>query len=218
MDPLQQYAHEVELLNPEEKRAVLGGDWRREFQDYDDYWYYRQFWKPELNKITRMQYVDLKTYLPDDILTKVDRASMAVGLEVRPPLLDHVLIESVFKIPPRYLWKNGQGKYILRKLMSERLPASTLERPKKGFSAPLSVWLDGDSGLIGRTLGRSGTYIHPDRLNALEYRARGAKVWAILVLEEWAKHAARSYEPTLTPVGEAVGVSGAVDGSPGRSV
>ncbi len=112
-------------------------DLAHEFRDYDDYWHYRRYWRDDLDPLSAMQYVDMKTYLPDDILTKVDRASMAVSLELRPPLLDHKLVELVAALPPEFRF----DKRILRAAVADMLPAEIITRPKKGFSVPLLNWL-----------------------------------------------------------------------------
>lgn len=83
---------------------------------------------------------DLKLYLPDDILTKVDRMSMAVSLEVRVPLLDYRLVEFAFRLPPLLRLRGGTGKYLLKKLLSKYLPAKHVYRPKQGFAVPLGKW------------------------------------------------------------------------------
>ncbi len=97
-----------------------------------------------LDNLTKMQAIDYKTYLADDILVKVDRASMAVGLEGRDPLLDHKIIEYVASLPVGLKYKQGTSKYILRKILYKYIPKELLERPKQGFSIPLEDWLRGD--------------------------------------------------------------------------
>lgn len=91
-----------------------------------------------------MQYMDQQTYLPDDILQKVDRASMAYSLEVRVPLLDHRLVEFSWRVPSHLQLQQGRGKIIMRKLLERFIPRHLIERPKRGFSIPLSDWLKGD--------------------------------------------------------------------------
>lgn len=95
------------------------------------------------NPLHRMMYRDTISYLPDDILVKVDRASMAVGLEVRAPLLDHRVIEMAWRMPPAMLNMDGRGKWPLRQLFDRYLPAEFRERPKQGFSVPIAEWLRG---------------------------------------------------------------------------
>src|SRR3546814_3902087 len=91
--------------------------------------------------LQRMMYCDTVTYLPDDILVKVDRASMAVGLEVRSPLLDHRVIEFAWRLPHAMLRKDGDGKWPLRQLFDRHLPPAFRDRPKQGFAIPVADWL-----------------------------------------------------------------------------
>jgi asparagine synthase (glutamine-hydrolysing) len=108
--------------------------------DYDDYWYFRKYWENDLDIFTRLQYLDLKTYLVDDILTKVDRASMLASLEVRVPLLDHRLVELAFSIDHSVRNKYCKKKYIFKKMLVKYLPETILNREKKGFSIPFFDW------------------------------------------------------------------------------
>src|SRR3546814_19621118 len=91
----------------------------------------------------RMTLLDTMTYLPGDILVKVDRAAMAVGLETRVPMIDHRVFEFARGLPWRYKVRDGQGKDLLRQLLYRHVPAHMVDRPKKGFSVPLARWLRG---------------------------------------------------------------------------
>jgi asparagine synthase (glutamine-hydrolysing) len=114
-------------------------EYRRGFglpDDYDDWWHYRAWWRDDLPIATRLQYLDFHTYLPGCILTKVDRASMAVSLEARVPLLSRKLIEFSFALPENIRLLNGEAKGILRHAYRDILPRVILERRKKGFGVP----------------------------------------------------------------------------------
>jgi len=108
--------------------------------DYDDYWYFRKYYKRELDIFTRLQYLDFNTYLHDDILTKVDRVSMAVSLECRVPLLSREIIEYMFSLPANIRLHNNQLKGLMKETFNNLLPEQIINREKKGFSIPLHNW------------------------------------------------------------------------------
>lgn len=98
---------------------------------------------PARSGLDRAQYADLKFWMPGDILTKVDRTSMAVSLEAREPLLDHRLVEFAARLPERMRVKGQTGKYLLKKCMERYLPDNILYRPKQGFVTPIAAWFRG---------------------------------------------------------------------------
>lgn len=110
-----------------------------------------------------MMQLDTMTYLPDDVLTKVDRAAMAVGLETRVPFLDHRLVEFAWRIPLEMKIRNGQGKWALRKVLDRYVPAHLIDRPKSGFAIPLGDWLRGP------LRGWVDSLLAPDRIDAQGY-------------------------------------------------
>lgn len=145
--------------------------------------------------LDRLMYLDIKTYLVGDILTKVDRMSMANSLEVRVPLLDHRFVELAMRIPARLKFSRGQGKKIFREAIGERVPREVIERPKHGFNVPVLGWLSGSMAryadeilLDSRTTGRS--YFNQKWIASIlgDPRLRAAqiyKVWLLLVFELW---------------------------------
>jgi asparagine synthase (glutamine-hydrolysing) len=163
----------------DEKRGIFKSEFLKTFRDYDDYWYFRKYWRKELPLSLRLQYLDFKTYLPDDILTKVDRASMAVSLEVRVPLLDHKLIEFIFSVPEEIRNRNLEKKYLLKQIIKDTLPSAIINREKKGFSVPYRYWFtEGDMTFHGNN-------ITLPKVNTAALS--GSKKWALGVLNYWVK-------------------------------
>ena len=143
-----------------------------------------------------MQLVDTMTYLPDDILTKVDRASMAVGLEARVPLIDHRVVELAWRMPATVRCAGGVPKAVLRNVLAAHVPAALVSRPKMGFGVPIDSWLRGplrdwaDALLDPRRLREAG-YVDPDIVGPiwrthLSGRAEEHyRVWNVLTFCAW---------------------------------
>lgn len=148
------YGALLSRIPPYQKPRLLP-DLAAQFRGYDHFWYIRQHWRADLDPLSAMQHTDLHTYLPDDILPKVDRASMAVALELRPPLLDHVLVETVAALPPEFRF----DKRVFRAAVASLLPTEILTRGKKGFSAPLLHWLP-SATINGARLGGIALYAY----------------------------------------------------------
>jgi asparagine synthase (glutamine-hydrolysing) len=141
-----------------------------------------------------VQYLDMKTYLAGDILTKVDRASMAFGLEVRVPFLDHTLVEWMTGLPNTMKIRDGEGKWILKKSLEPHLPKEILYRRKQGFAVPLATWFRGPlrarvrDTLNGPRLGDSGVFDQGFLLRLAEEHDRerqdhSAAIWAVLMFD-----------------------------------
>ena len=144
-DPLALHCLLIDGLPPSHT-----GKYREELgvaKDYDALWLFREYDRPDLPTRKRMQYIDFHTFLPDDILTKVDRVSMAVSLEARVPFLSKDLCEFAFSLPESFLYKNGELKGGLKYAYKDILPPEILDRGKKGFSIPLRQWNKAQSNL-----------------------------------------------------------------------
>ncbi|MES2300368.1 MAG: asparagine synthase (glutamine-hydrolyzing) [Pseudomonadota bacterium] len=143
-----------------------------------------------------MMLCDTENFMPDDVLTKVDRASMGVGLEVRVPFLDAALYEWAWRLPVSMKIRHGQGKWVLREVLRRHLPPALIDRPKSGFGIPLDALLRGplsdwmDASLARATLDRHGV-LDPDAVDTLRARHRSGKsnnaylLWNVLALTNW---------------------------------
>ncbi len=152
--------------------------------------------------VEQMMLVDVLTYLPDDILVKVDRASMGVALEVRAPLLDHRVLEFAWGLPLDLKLRGGRGKILLRKLLSRYLPEELFERPKAGFAVPIAQWLRGplrdwaEDLLSERRLERDGYFTpgpvrrtwHAMLAGESEWTYGGELLWGVLMFQTWLEH------------------------------
>jgi len=188
------------IYDSEMKQKFYTPEFRTQLGDYDPFSVLDLYLKrsKEWDILSRAQYIDAKTYLPNDILVKVDRMSMAVSLEVRAPFLDHKLIEFVSTIPSNLRLKGRISKYILKKSMEELIPKEILRRKKKGFSVPLDLWLKKDlKTLVEKT-------IFSDKASIREYfnskyiqwmwneyqdgrRSFFTQFWCLLMFELWHK-------------------------------
>jgi asparagine synthase (glutamine-hydrolysing) len=146
--------------------------------------------------LRRMQVLDTITYLPDDILTKVDRASMSTGLETRVPLLDHRIVEFSCRLPRSMMVRGGTDKWLLRQVLDRYLPRELMERQKMGFSLPLGTWLRGPlrdwaEALLSADRLREAGFFDPGLVrNAWDQflSGRGSNqepLWGILMFEAW---------------------------------
>jgi asparagine synthase (glutamine-hydrolysing) len=150
---------------------------------------------PASDALSRAQYADLKIWLPGDILTKVDRTSMAVSLEARDPLLDHRLVQFGASLPSQLRLKGGEGKYLLKKALEGRLPDEILYRRKMGFVTPVSAWFRGPladeaAGIAqGSALAGLGWFDPAAIARLAEDHRRGRSdhgrlLWQLLMLEQ----------------------------------
>jgi asparagine synthase (glutamine-hydrolysing) len=144
-DLTEGYFHGVSINNDRVRKQLFSEGFRTRLQGYRAVEVMRNYTRdaPTDDPLSLIQYIDMKTYLPGDILTKVDRASMAHALEVRVPLLDHQFVEWVSGLPSSSKLRNGEGKYIFKKALEPYLPQDILYRKKQGFSIPLAAWLRG---------------------------------------------------------------------------
>ena len=159
------------------------------------------YWIEGLEQMeARMMAWDTLTYLPDDILHKVDRAAMAASLESRVPFLDHRVVELAWRLPLTMKIRNGQGKWVLRQLLSRYVPAELIERPKSGFALPMGDWLRGPlrewaEGLLEPGRIESEGYLNAQLIHSrwtghlTNSRDQTAALWSVLMFQSWLESA-----------------------------
>ncbi|MGH8657596.1 MAG: XrtA/PEP-CTERM system amidotransferase [Gammaproteobacteria bacterium] len=196
-DTVEGYFHGVSVIADPLREQLFSSAFRQELQGYAAIEVLRRHASraPE-HPLSCVQYLDLKTYLPGDILTKVDRASMAHALEVRVPILDHQFIEWVAALPPRLKLQRGEGKYLFKKTLEPYLPHDILYRPKMGFAVPLTRWFRGPlrvrvrESILSETMHSSGIFDMVFVKKLLEQHQSGvndhsAALWSLLMFESF---------------------------------
>jgi len=175
-------------LQPED--LVLMGRDTQNFYDHQD------TWQKDLSLECFMMAMDTKTYLPDDILVKIDRAAMSCSLETRVPMLDHRVVETAWKMPLNYKIRNGESKWVLKQMLYRYVPKDLIERPKMGFGIPLAEWLRGllrdwaDELLDYDRIKREG-YLNVDIIRKLWTEHLSCKqdwsyhIWSVLMFQAW---------------------------------
>jgi asparagine synthase (glutamine-hydrolysing) len=196
-------------FSPGEQARLLLPDVLRATDGVDPFEPLRRQWarSAHAEPLARATHLDATTYLPGGVLTKVDRASMAVALEVRAPFLARDVVEFAFAVPDRLRMRGLTGKRLLRAAVRDLLPAHILARPKKGFGMPVGAWLRGAlrpllHDLLGQDAVRAAGLFDPGEVQRLVYRhERGVQdlrkpLWTLLVLELWRR------ERIAAPVGQ----------------
>ena len=195
------YFHTVSLMDDNMRRALFTSGFRRELGGYSAVDVMRRHAANAAtdDPLSLIQYLDLKTYLVGDILTKVDRASMAHALEVREPLLDHPMLEWLATLPSSLKVRGGEGKYILKKGLEPLLPHAILYRPKMGFAVPLASWFRGPlrqhvrNVLLGPVLADTGIFNVAFIRHLVEQHQSGmrdfsAGIWSLLMFESFLRN------------------------------
>ncbi|MCP5366094.1 MAG: amidotransferase 1, exosortase A system-associated [Hyphomicrobiales bacterium] len=211
-DSEEGYFHSVSVINDTLRRRLYSERTQRDLQGYHANEVLRGFMRnaPTDNHIARAQYADLKTYLPGDILTKVDRASMATSLEVRVPILDHEFIEWSATVPANLKLRDGEGKYVFKKALEKMLPHDLLYRPKMGFAVPLTHWFRGPlkqrvrDAVTGPVLAESGLFNQKYLETLVNQHQSGVNdhspaLWALVMFESFLRETEGSFEHDREP-------------------
>jgi asparagine synthase (glutamine-hydrolysing) len=195
-DLVEGYFHGVSIMSDDMRAQLFSDKFRKNLQGYRaiDVMQQHAAASPTDDPLSMIQYLDMKTYLPGDILTKVDRASMAHALEVRVPLLDHKLVEWISGLPPSMKLNGSEGKYVFKKSLESYLPEDILYRKKMGFAVPLASWFRGPlrqrvrESLLGDTLASTGIFNTNFLAQMVEQHESGrrdysAPIWTVLMFE-----------------------------------
>ncbi|TMM45262.1 XrtA/PEP-CTERM system amidotransferase [Colwellia ponticola] len=198
MDSVEGYHNSISILRIDERRQLFSDGFNESLGEYTSLEVFKQYEDKyrNLDVMKKVQYLDMKTYLVGDILTKVDRASMAHSLEVRVPFLDHKFVEWGFKVPTSMNIKNGIGKYSLKSAMEPYLPNDVLYRKKMGFAVPLAEWFKGPlkdrlyDGLLSRKMIESGYFNQQQIQHLIDSHVKGVRdnssaLWTLLMFESF---------------------------------
>ena len=199
-DTLQGYMHSVSILSNQMRDQLFSNKLKRELQGYQAIEVFRRHaaQSPTDHPLSLVQYLDLKTYLVGDILTKVDRASMAHSLEVRVPLLDHHLVDWISGLPPEMKLRGSEGKYLFKKALEPLLPQDILYRKKMGFAVPLASWFRGPlrdkvrNSLLSEEMLGSGLFNERYLHTLVDHHQSGirdysASIWTLLMFHSFLK-------------------------------
>jgi asparagine synthase (glutamine-hydrolysing) len=199
-DAVEGYFHNFSILPDTLRQQLYTAGFRKQLDGYHGIEVFnRHLERAPEHPLSMVQYLDMKTYLTGDILTKVDRASMAHALEVRVPILDHKFVEWVSGLPPAMKLSGGEGKYIFKRALEPHLSKEILYRRKMGFAVPLASWFRGPlrqrirDALLGPTLADMGIF-DTDFLEALldqhqsGRRDHSAALWALLMFEAFVRN------------------------------
>jgi len=202
MDEVSAYFNGVAATSDADRAKLFSDRFRQQLQGYHALEVVKEHMSQAAtdDPLARAQYVDIKTWLPGDILTKVDRTSMSVSLEVRAPLLDHRIAQFGLTLPSQLKIRGAQGKYILKKALQDDLPESVLYRPKQGFSVPLAAWFRGPlsgqvrQALTGARLRQCGLFDmdHLGRMSEEHESGRrdhARTIWLLIVFESFLRSA-----------------------------
>jgi asparagine synthase (glutamine-hydrolysing) len=170
----------------EELQKMLHPDLHKHIPE-DVHWFYRQHFDKQLSPLKSIQMMDIKCFMGELVLTKVDRASMANSLEVRVPFLDHELFEYVFSLDEKEYFKSNQTKYLLYENIKKALPKETLDRKKQGFVGPDSYYMDLDwyknqfknSKLVALNI------VNQSYIDDLLKESYNWKLWKLVIMEKW---------------------------------
>lgn len=200
LDTVDGYFDIVSVCGDALRKGLFSDSFRRDLQGYEAQEVLRAHARtaPTDDAVSLVQYLDMKTYLPGDILTKVDRASMAHSLEVRVPILDHELVEWVSGLPSSLKLRGRQGKYIFKRALEPHLPRQILYRPKMGFAVPLAQWFRGPlrerarNVVLGPVLAGTGLFDRSSLQRLFEAHVSGAgnhsgPIWSLLMFDAFCR-------------------------------
>jgi asparagine synthase (glutamine-hydrolysing) len=201
---LENLAHRIEMDTPRERYIARMMQWKNAadlVSDMNISAYELSDFVPPVDTefLNHISGIDAKTYLPDDILVKVDRAAMAASLETRVPLLDHRVVELAFSLPTSYKLREGQTKWPLRRILHKHVPRSLVDRPKRGFGVPIADWLRGplrewaDDLLSPASLASDGLLVPDPIVRTWQQHRSGThnwenQLWIVLMFQAWRAH------------------------------